>query len=198
VDPPDRPRPRPAPRLATAAAQHQQPTPPLAIHSTCLHPTLQFAGGSPHQPHFRHQVEPKPKLWIIRLSNAEGDATLAGGHQRRQQYCPSRSPQPVPTTTMRRGEHHPRSWSPAADPCAVPRSRAADSRWTEGRARTEPDHSGRSVRMVNRSRIAGPLPAVPVTFLSRVHRVRVPAIRGRMTSGRSWWRAYVMSDTPSS
>ena len=38
--------------------------------------------------------------------------------------------------------------------------------------------------------VAGPLPAVPVTFLGRVHRVRVPAAGSGMASGRSRRRTY--------
>jgi hypothetical protein len=44
--------------------------------------------------------------------------------------------------------------------------------------------------MFGGSGIAGPLPAVPVPFLRRVHRIGVPATRRGMTSGRSWRRAY--------
>jgi hypothetical protein len=55
--------------------------------------------------------------------------------------------------------------------------------------RSVPVASGRRSR-VDRPRVAGPLPAVPVAFLCRVDRVRIPATRRGVASGRGRRRAY--------
>src|SRR4029450_9103317 len=77
-DPPDQPGPRPATRPVAVAAQHQQPTPPSPdpSHLPPSDTSVRWAGQH-IQPHIRHEVEPKPKLWITRLSNAEGGARPA-------------------------------------------------------------------------------------------------------------------------
>jgi hypothetical protein len=67
----DRPGPGPPPRLAVAAAQHQPPIPPSPdpLDVPPSDTSVRWAGQH-IQPHFRHQVEPKPNLSIIRLSDA--------------------------------------------------------------------------------------------------------------------------------
>jgi hypothetical protein len=58
----------------------------VPIHLTCLHPPLPFAEAVHHiQPHARHPVEPKPKLWTTPTLTVRRHRCLRGRSSRRQQ-----------------------------------------------------------------------------------------------------------------